>query len=148
MDSPILLGEIGRVRQKLSASFSDRQQARIRSLRKRIFLGSPASERVLATYHRPDAGALNAVKQAFFEMRILRIEYRDQSGRTTTREIEPQFLWLFPPVWYLHCWDRLRDGVRSFRIDRLRAAMLLDATFRARDPKLFLVDPEHRPQGL
>jgi predicted DNA-binding transcriptional regulator YafY len=148
MDSPILLGEIGRVRQKLSASFSDRQQARIRSLRKRIFLGSPASERVLATYHKPDAGALNAVKQAFFEMRILRIEYRDQSGRTTTREIEPQFLWLFPPVWYLHCWDRLRDGVRSFRIDRLRAAMLLDATFRARDPKLFLVDPEHRPQGL
>jgi predicted DNA-binding transcriptional regulator YafY len=148
MDSPILLGELGRVRQKLAAAFSDSQQSRIRSLRRRILIGSPASEVVLATYHKPDAAVIQAVKQAFFDMRVLRIEYRDQAERSTTREIEPQFLYLYPPVWYLHAWDRLRDGVRSFRIDRLRGATELDTTFRARDPAIFLVGTGHAPRGL
>lgn len=60
------------------------------------------------------------VKSAFFEMRLLRISYLDAAGQLTTREIEPQFLYLNLPVWYLLAWDRWREAVRFFRIDRLR----------------------------
>jgi predicted DNA-binding transcriptional regulator YafY len=110
MDSPLLLDRLASARQKLAAAFSERQQARIRSLRKRILLGQPASERVLASYRKPPREMLALVKSAFFEMRLLRVSYADGAGRLTVREIEPQFLYLNVPVWYLLAWDRLREA--------------------------------------
>jgi predicted DNA-binding transcriptional regulator YafY len=68
--------------------------------------------------------------------------------RFGVREIEPQFLYLNIPVWYLLAWDRLRDAVRFFRVDQLKHVEKLDATFRARDPRLFLVDAEHAARTL
>lgn len=148
MDSPLLLDRLPAARQKLAAAFSDRQQARIRSLRKRILIGQPASERVLASYRRPPRETLALVKRAFFEMRLLRIAYIDEAGRMTTREIEPQFLYLNVPVWYVLAWDRLRDAERFFRIDRLTRVEKLDASFRLRDPRTFLVEAEHAARTL
>lgn len=148
MDSPLLLNRLPAVRQKLAAAFGEVQQARIRSLRKRILLGAPASARIAAAYRPPSPSALTLVKAAFFEMRVLRIVYSDEQGRTTAREIEPQFLYLNLPVWYLLAWDRLRDGVRFFRIDRLRSVEKLPATFRARRADDFLVDTEHTARPL
>lgn len=145
---PLLLDRLRFVRQKLSAAFSDLQQARIRALRSRIFLGAPASPKVVASYTGPDAEALRNVKTAFFEMRRLRIRYCDEAGRETTREIEPQFLYLNLPVWYLLAWDHLRDDVRFFRIDRLRAAERMDASFRARNPGPFLAKAEADARAL
>ena len=37
------------------------------------------------------------------------------------------------PYWYVHTWDRTRDDVRSFRLDRMRAARLSEETFEPRD---------------
>jgi predicted DNA-binding transcriptional regulator YafY len=34
-------------------------------------------------------------------MRLFDLRYRDERGVETTRTIEPQFLYLNPPVWYL-----------------------------------------------
>ena len=148
MDSPLLLDRLPAARQKLSVAFSERQQGRIRSLRKRILLGQPASERVLASYRRPTRETVALVKRAFFEMRLLRISYIDEAGRATIREIEPQFLYLNVPVWYLLAWDRLREAVRFFRIDRLTRVEKLDAAFRLRDPKEFIRDAEHAARTL
>jgi predicted DNA-binding transcriptional regulator YafY len=148
MDSPLLLDRLPAVRQKLAAAFSERQQKRIGALRKRIFLGQPASDRVLESYRRPGRETLALVKSAFFEMRLLRIAYVNEAGEPTTREIEPQFLYLNLPVWYLLSWDRLRDGVRFFRIDRLKSVEKLDAAFRLRDPQVFLVAAEHAARTL
>ena len=33
----------------------------------------------------------------------------------------------------MHTWDRTRDGERSFRLDRMREAKLLDETFEPRE---------------
>ena len=44
----------------------------------------------------------------------------------TTRQIEPQFLFFSVPAWYLLSWDRLRDDIRTFRIDRIHRATVMD----------------------
>jgi predicted DNA-binding transcriptional regulator YafY len=148
MDSPLLLNALGSVRQKLAAAFSDRQQARIRELRGRVFVGAPASPQVVATYRPPSREALAAVKSAFLERRRLKVAYTDEAGRVTSREVEPQFLYLNVPVWYLLAWDYLRDGVRFFRVDRLRQVEKLAASFRMRDPRPFLLDAEQTVKTL
>jgi predicted DNA-binding transcriptional regulator YafY len=37
------------------------------------------------------------------------------------------------PHWYVHTWDRTRDGERSFRLDRMRSARLQDEEFEPRE---------------
>ncbi len=41
-----------------------------------------------------------------------------------------QFLYYNLPVWYVLAWDRLRSGVRFFRIDRIRKLDVEPAQFR------------------
>jgi predicted DNA-binding transcriptional regulator YafY len=148
MDSPLLLNRLTSIRQKVAGVFSERQQRRIQTIRKRILVGGRASDRVLASYRHPGRETLANVKSAFFNMRILRIGYVDESGRSTTRDIEPQFLYLNVPVWYVLAWDRLREGVRFFRVDRLRGVEALETSFRLRDPKAFLADAEQAARSL
>jgi predicted DNA-binding transcriptional regulator YafY len=138
LNSPLLLKKLRSVRQKLAASFSEAHQGRIKTLRKRILIGPAASERVMQTYRLSAPEQITNVARAFFEQRLLEIRYVDEVNAATTREIEPQFLYLGLPAWYLLAWDRLRDDVRMFRIDRIQRASVLDATFRLRDRRLFL----------
>ena len=52
---------------------------------------------------------------------------------TSTRIVEPYSLERELPNWRVHTWDRTRDGERSFRLDRMREAKLLDETFERRE---------------
>ena len=92
----------------------------------------------MQTYRMNAPEQLTNVTRAFFDMRVLEIRYADEATRMTTRQIEPQFLYLTVPCWYLLAWDRLRDDIRTFRIDRIYKAAVLDATFRQRDRRAFL----------
>ena len=138
LNSPLLLKRLRSIRQKLAASFPESQQGRIRMLRNRILIGAPASDRVMETYRMNAPEQLTNVARAFFEMRLLEIRYSDEATRITTRQIEPQFLYLNVPAWYLLAWDRLRDDIRTFRIDRIHRATVMDAMFRLRDRRMFL----------
>jgi predicted DNA-binding transcriptional regulator YafY len=138
LNSPLLLKKLGSVRQKLAASFSEAHQGKIRTLRKRILIGPAASERVMQSYRLSAPEQIANVARAFFEQRLLEIRYADEAKTMTTREIEPQFLYLGVPAWYLLSWDRLRDDIRMFRIDRIQRASVLDSTFRLRDRRLFV----------
>lgn len=138
MSSPLLLQRLRSIRQKLAGGFSRAHQSAIRSLRTRVLVGPPASDRVVASYRREVSPATAEMKRAFLEMRLLSITYADEAGRVTAREIEPQYLYLNIPAWYLLAWDRLRQDVRFFRVDRVRTAEALDRSFRLRDRGLFL----------
>ena len=46
--------------------------------------------------------------------------------------VEPYHLERKLPFWYVHTWDRTRDGERSFRLDRMRSARQLDEEFEPR----------------
>jgi predicted DNA-binding transcriptional regulator YafY len=142
MNSPLLLQQLAPIKRKIVAAFSEGYQPKIRALRKRILVGQPAPEGVRASFRPPQRRALVGVAEAFFNQRCLALGYEDQNGATTLREVEPQFLYLSVPVWYLLAWDRLRQAVRTFRIDRIRSVSVLRSGFRLGDPRPYLAAAE------
>src|ERR687897_1892423 len=85
----------------------------------------------------PEAGSeeeqlIRTFSQAIREQRLVEIEYVAVGEQTSTRVVEPHALERELPWWYVHSWDRTKDGQRSFRLDRMRGAALLDETFEAR----------------
>jgi predicted DNA-binding transcriptional regulator YafY len=143
LGSPLFLERAAAARNKLAATFSASHRERIRMLRRRILVGEVASPQVLANYDPTRARGCGAVTEAFFEMKQLQITYLDGRGRTTKREVEPHFLYLSWPVWYLLAWDRLREDVRTFRIDRIVHAGIRPTGFRLRSEAQFLAAVEN-----
>ena len=148
MKLPLLLKHLAPVRRKIVAAFGEKFQPRIRSLRKRIFVGPPASSAVLAGYGSPAGKPPSNTTEAFFNQRCLRITYEDRNGAMTTRDIEPQFLFLSLPIWYLLAFDRLRQDIRHFRIDRIHDSVILEKGFRLADPKPYLASAEAEFGGI
>lgn len=148
MDSPLLLGRLRGIRQKLANVFTRADQEKIKMLRRRILVGSHVSAQVLAGYRPHACRHVSEIGRAFLEMRPLAIAYRDQRGRVTQREVEPHYLYLSMPAWYLLCWDRLREDVRTFRIDRIEGAGIGEGRFRLRGPEAFLRVTERSAAAL
>jgi len=137
MNSPIFLGKLSSLRNKVSASFSSSMKAKLKLLRTRIFVGYPATSNIMSNFKPVQGKHATLVHQAFLEMRSLRIGYVDQEGHTTRRTIEPQYLYLNYPVWYVLAWDHLRKDIRNFRVDRIRYAHIEEDEFELRDEKSF-----------
>jgi predicted DNA-binding transcriptional regulator YafY len=71
--------------------------------------------------------------EAIERRRLVEIEYlKPDETKTTMRVIEPYKIERDLPNWYIHAWDRTRDAARSFRIDRMRVATILEETFEPR----------------
>jgi predicted DNA-binding transcriptional regulator YafY len=148
MNSPLLLQQLAPIKRKIVVAFSESYRPKISVLRKRILVGQPASEQVMATFSPPQRSAVAGVAEAFFNMRCVAIDYVDQTGARTSRDVEPQFLYLNVPVWYLLAWDRLRSAVRFFRIDRVKSVMPLTEGFHLADPAPFLAEAEEGIEAL
>ena len=85
----------------------------------------------------PEAGSeeeklIRTLSQAIREQRLVEIDYVAVGEELSTRTIEPHALERELPWWYVHSWDRTRDAQRSFRLDRMRRATLLDERFESR----------------
>ena len=77
---------------------------------------------------------VSTFSEAIRERRLVEIEYQKEGEETSsTRVVEPYSLERELPNWRVHTWDRTRDGERSFRLDRMRSATLLDETFDPRE---------------
>lgn len=142
LHAAILGPGVARARQKIAAVFGGPDLTRLSSLRRRILIGAPASVRVAASYDAVAARHGAVIREAFIDLRLLEIVYRDERGAKTERRVEAQYFYLNPPAWYLLAWDGLRDGVRAFRFDRIGQARLLDARFRLRPSAPFLAAAE------
>jgi predicted DNA-binding transcriptional regulator YafY len=136
--SPLLLDDLRSITRKVSAAFAPAQTRRIRALRHRVLVGQSASEAVLFSYRPPSRSVAKPLLDAFMHRRLALIQYKDQVGTITDREIELQYLYYNVPVWYALAWDRLRDDVRFFRIDRIMRAHVLADEFRLRRAEVFL----------
>jgi proteasome accessory factor BC len=53
--------------------------------------------------------------------------------QAVTHFVEPYVLERQLPYWYVHTWDRTRNGQRSFRLDRMRSAKSTRETFESRE---------------
>lgn len=71
------------------------------------------------------------VGSALLRRKRLLIDYRARgSGEATQREVSPQRLVHYRENWYLDAWCHLRKGLRSFAVDAIARAELLDVAAR------------------
>jgi predicted DNA-binding transcriptional regulator YafY len=138
VNSPLLLGDIRSIERKVTQAFAPSQASRIRTLRRRVIIGQPASKAVLDTYHPPSASITRPLLEAFTGQRLGDVRYRDRVGALSRRSIEIHYLYYSLPVWYALAWDRLRNDVRSFRVDRIASAVVAAESFKLRAPDRFV----------
>jgi predicted DNA-binding transcriptional regulator YafY len=85
-----------------------------------------------------DAPFLQDLQQAILNKQVVYLRYRNWDGQESTeREIEPFQLMYSTQAWYVTAYCRLRQDIRSFRLERIEAMRLL--------PKYFSTDYELRP---
>jgi proteasome accessory factor C len=88
----------------------------------------------LGRVYTANAGVADAVTEAIREDRVLEIEYWTESrGAITRRAVEPHLLMNARDAWYLVAHCRRAGGQRTFRLDRVRSARVLDERFDRRD---------------
>jgi len=130
MNSPMFLASLGSVRRQLVASFSPEKCKKVNRLKSRILIGDTASTYVQATVNAPPKRVVQALHQAFLDQGTLAIRYQNEGGVTSERQIEPHYLLLKYPVWYVIAFDHLRDAPRTFRCDRILTAQTTGTHFR------------------
>jgi predicted DNA-binding transcriptional regulator YafY len=72
-----------------------------------------------------------ALRHAIREQRKVRFLYQDLRDTATERVARPLIMAFYGPIWLLAAWCEVRDDFRVFRIDRMSAFAVLDATFEA-----------------
>jgi proteasome accessory factor BC len=95
----------------------------------------PAREGLqITTAAGDDSGIARVVSQAIVDNHILEIDYykENEDELTGGRRIEPYHLMNGQEGWYVHSWDPAKDESRSFRLDRIKEARIIDETFEPR----------------
>lgn len=91
-------------------------------------------ERVRVIPHRGrrmDEHAFRNVCSAVLQRKQLSFEYRARStDEKTRRTVSPQRVTHYRDNWYLDAWDHEREALRSFSVDRIGGARVLDAAAR------------------
>jgi predicted DNA-binding transcriptional regulator YafY len=138
---PLLGQGLPSLRRKLAFSFHDQDRPIVNRLRQRILVGAPASEEIRISWRAPKPLVMQSLQEAFVSRSALRMDYTDATGRASVRHVQPHYLLLNHPAWYVLAFDQDRHAGRSFRVDRIhRADVDLDDTapFRLRQStKLF-----------
>lgn len=95
----------------------------------RLNLGEAASRlRFPSIGARPAGDEFNTVASATLQRRRLWIEYHARStDALSERTISPQRITHYRESWYLDAWDEERNALRSFSVDRITRAKVLDA---------------------
>jgi predicted DNA-binding transcriptional regulator YafY len=62
---------------------------------------------------------IDILDKAIEARQLLRLDYTDEAGKTSAREVRPLGLWFWGKVWTLVAWCELRSSFRAFRIDRI-----------------------------
>ncbi|MCO5730926.1 YafY family protein [Rhizobium sp. SSA_523] len=85
---------------------------------------------------QPESIALSAVRRAIREEEKLAIGYRDEQGRETERIIRPIALIYYSQAATIVAWCELREGIRSFRADRVTQCSETARFFRGEGDRL------------
>ncbi len=80
-----------------------------------------------------DAGVARTVNDAIAASRVLELQYyKENEDQFTKRSVEPYRLENGKEGWYVECYDLTKDGVRHFKLDRIKEAVLSEQTFEPR----------------
>lgn len=103
-------------------------ELRERSRRTRIF-APELDSRIEAS------GVIDRLHEAIESCQVLQLEYRDQSGDASLREVEPLCLAFWGGSWTIGGWCRLRRDFRNFRPDRIVAMAATGEVFTETDSR-------------
>jgi proteasome accessory factor BC len=94
----------------------------------------PAEEGLhITTAKGDDSEIARVVSRAITSRRLLRIDYyKENEDEFIERTIEPYKLANGQEGWYVHSFDLEKDSPRSYRLDRIREATVLDEPFEPR----------------
>lgn len=73
---------------------------------------------------------LHRLRLATEQRRYVEVDYLDLKGQRSRRRLRPLGCVFWDAVWTLAAWCELRQGMRSFRIDRIETLAVLDEQFR------------------
>jgi predicted DNA-binding transcriptional regulator YafY len=105
---------------------------RVRRKLEETFGGFERSEPAEPEAQTDEERLISTLSEAIRDQRLVEIEYVAVGEEKSVRVIEPYKLERELPWWYVHSWDTTRDGERSFRLDRMHSAKLLDERFEPR----------------
>jgi len=130
---------------KVLESLPSTQREKYASILDRIVVGIPPSTATLAEVNPIPSAIYRECENAIVTSHRLRIDYLDQRGNFTQRDVDPHGVLIQSPVWYLLTYDHLRDAPRMFRIDRVQQATIDPVlSFQPIDPRaLFKEISEH-----
>jgi len=109
-------------------------------------LGEDPMEQGLQVAHAAsdDSDMARLVSTAIVEHRLIELEYfKENENEISQRTVEPYALTNGREGWYVACFDPARDGVRHFRLDRIKRAEISDEKFEPRPE----VDPAAEVDG-
>ena len=81
---------------------------------------------------RAEEDLVGTLSRGLRERRLVQVDYLKE-GEVSTHLVEPYSLERRLPYWYVHTWDRTREGERSFRLDRMRSARIQRGRFEPRE---------------
>jgi len=137
LNSPLLTSNLTGIKQKLFQAFPQKQRNKVSNIRKRIMIGDVARMHVTFNYTAPSKQISESIAESFLRQQCVEIEYQSESGEQTLRTIEPQYILLNWPIWYILAWDHLRMSARVFRIDRIKSTHIVDINFNLRKKNIF-----------
>ncbi len=80
-----------------------------------------------------DAEVARVVNEAIAGSRVLELKYyKENEDQFTDRSVEPYRLENGREGWYVECYDLTKEGVRHFKLDRIKEATVSEATFEPR----------------
>ena len=83
---------------------------------------------------RAEEDLVGTLSRGLRERRLVEVDYlKEGEEEVSTHVVEPYSLERRLPHWYVHTWDRTRDGERSFRLDRMRSARIQRGHFAPRE---------------
>ncbi|MEA2209656.1 MAG: proteasome accessory factor [Solirubrobacteraceae bacterium] len=98
----------------------------------------------VATASGDDTGVARQISEAIVEHRLVELEYyKENEDDLVKRTVEPYALTNGREGWYVASFDPQRDGMRHFRLDRIKQVRVTDDTFAPRPE----VDPAAEVDG-
>lgn len=73
------------------------------------------------------------LKEAVLRRRVICFDYYGQSGEMNSRTVEPVQLVFKDYTWYLRAYCRIREGVRLFKVLRMKRVRMTDEIFTPRE---------------
>jgi proteasome accessory factor BC len=107
----------------------------------------PREQLHIAGAEADDSDVARVVSQAVADRRLLRLEYyKESADEFSERVVEPYALMNGREGWYVAAFDPAKDGLRHFRLDRVKTAAVCEERFEPRPAVDVAADLEGWPR--